>query len=260
MIKFTLILSLFFTFYSKFTLANNLESIFVAPDVFITSKIKPTKNYESDRGNILFESHDVEKNRQFSVGDMLKDLPGLSSTGLGNASRPLIRGMANSRVKILQNNSSLGDVSEFGEDHIVGYDPMLIDKIEIIKGPATLLYGNNAIGGVVNIINPLITTDRPLFSENAEVGVGYKTSGEEIKTSLKFGKSFDNFTIRGAGSFTDARAYDLANSSSTQPHSSKFNTSGGLGITYNDDDKFIGISVDKLEAIYDLQGLKVKKI
>ena len=49
---------------------------------------------------------------------MLKDLPGISSTGLGNASRPIIRGMANSRVKILQNSNSTTDVSEFGEDHM----------------------------------------------------------------------------------------------------------------------------------------------
>ena len=123
--------------------AEKLESIFIAPDVFITSKIKPSKDFESDRGNILFEAHDVEVKKQYSIGNMLKDLPGISSQGLGNATRPIIRGMSNSRVKILSNSSSLSDVSEFGEDHIVGYDPMLIDKIEIIKGPGTLLYGNN---------------------------------------------------------------------------------------------------------------------
>ena len=64
----------------------------------------------------MFESHDIEQNRQYSIGDMLKDLPGISSQGLGNASRPIIRGMNNSRVKILQNSGSLSDVSEFGED------------------------------------------------------------------------------------------------------------------------------------------------
>ena len=82
--------------------ADKIESIFVAPDVFVTSKIKPSKDFESDRGNILFEGHDIEKKRKYSIGDMLKDLPGISSTGLGNASRPIIRGMANSRVKILK--------------------------------------------------------------------------------------------------------------------------------------------------------------
>ena len=79
-----------------------------------TSKIKPTTEYEGERGNILFEGHDIEKKKKYSIGDMLKDLPGVSSTGLGNASRPIIRGMANSRVKILQNSSSTTDVSEFG--------------------------------------------------------------------------------------------------------------------------------------------------
>ena len=115
-----------------------IESIYTAPDVFVTSKIKPSVNFEGDRGNILMDFHEVDKKMEFSVGGMLRDLPGLSSQGLGNATRPLIRGMSNSRVKILQNSSSLSDVSEFGEDHIVAYDPMLIDKIEIIKGPATL--------------------------------------------------------------------------------------------------------------------------
>ena len=179
--------------------AEKLESIFVAPDVFVTSKIKPTKDFESDRGNILFEGHDIETKRKYSIGDMLKDLPGISSTGLGNATRPIIRGMANSRVKILQNSSSTTDVSEFGEDHIVGYDPMLIDKIEIIKGPGTLLYGNNGFAGVVNTINPLIATDKIVRDKNVEANFGYRTSGGELKGSLKAAKSIENFTVRLTG-------------------------------------------------------------
>ena len=111
-IAFTIIL---FTFKSY---SNPIESIFVAPDVFVTSKIKPNQSFEGDRGNILFETHDIEKKKQFSIGAMLRDLPGLSSQGLGNATRPIIRGMTNSRVKILQNGGSLSDVSEFGEDHM----------------------------------------------------------------------------------------------------------------------------------------------
>ena len=57
--------------------AENIESIFVAPDVFITSKIKPSTEYESDRGNILHDSHELEKSRQYSIGQMLKELPGM---------------------------------------------------------------------------------------------------------------------------------------------------------------------------------------
>ena len=194
MIKNILILSVAI-FFSITVKADKLESIFIAPDVFVTSKIKPTKDFEAERGNILFEGHDIETKRKYSIGDMLKDLPGISSTGLGNASRPIIRGMANSRVKILQNSSSTTDVSEFGEDHIVGYDPMLIDKIEIIKGPGTLLYGNNGFAGVVNIINPLIATDKIVRDENVETNFGYRTSGGELKGSLKAGHSIGNLSL-----------------------------------------------------------------
>ena len=234
--------------------ADNLESIFIVPDVFITSKLKPSTEYESERGNILFEGHDVETRRKYSIGEMLKDLPGVSSTGLGNASRPIIRGMANSRVKILQNGGSTTDVSEFGEDHIVGYDPMLIDKIEIIKGPGTLLYGNNGFAGVVNIINPLITVDKPISDQNVEANFGYRTSGGELKGSLKASQSIEKFTVRLTGSALSSGPYDLANTSNKQTNSSKFMASGGVGLTYNDGKNYFGFSLDKLEAVYGNPG------
>ena len=245
------LLILFFTTNSR---ADNLEPIFSAPDIFVTSKIKPSSDFEGDRGNILFENQEVTKKMQYSIGGMLKDLPGMSSTSLGNASRPIIRGMSNSRVKILQNSSSLSDVSEFADDHIVGYEPMLIDKIEIIKGPATLLYGNNAFAGVVNIINPLISVDKPLSSENVEASFGYSTSGGELKTALKGNQSLDNFSVRAMGSFLSSGSYDLANTSSKQGNSAKFNATGGLGLTYNDGNNYIGFSFDKLESEYSLPG------
>ena len=235
-------------------LADKLESIFIVPDVFVTSKLKPTREYESERGNILFDGHDIEKNRKYSIGDMLKDLPGISSTGLGNASRPIIRGMSNSRVKILQNGGSTTDVSEFGEDHIVGYDPMLIDKIEVIKGPGTLLYGNNGFAGVVNIINPLIAVDQPLTDQNVEANFGYSTSGGELKGSLKAAQSVENFTARLTGSLLSSGPYDLANTSDKQTNSSKFMGSGGVGLTYNDGKNYFGFSLDKLEAVYSVPG------
>lgn len=234
--------------------ADKLESIFIVPDVFVTSKQKPTTEYESERGNILFEGHDVEKRRKYSIGDMLKDLPGISSTGFGNASRPVIRGMSNSRVKILQNSGSTTDVSEFGEDHIVGYDPMLIDKIEVIKGPGTLLYGNNGFAGVVNIINPLIAVDKPITDQNVEANFGYRTSGGELKGSIKAAQSVGNFTARLTGSGLSSGPYDLANTSNKQPNSSKFMASGGVGLTYNDGSNFFGFSLDKLEAVYSMPG------
>ena len=248
-----LIFTISFLFSSSLS-AEKIESIFAAPDVFVTSKIKPSQNFEGDRGNILFDYYELEKKRQYSIGGMLNDLPGMSHSSLGNANRPIIRGMANSRVKILQNSSSLSDVSEFGEDHIVGYDPMLIDKIEIIKGPTTLLYGNNAFAGVVNIINPLKAVDKEVVDKNIETNFGYSTSGGELKTSLKLKENAGNFSVRGTGSFLSSGSYDLANTSANQGNSAKYNFTSGFGLTYNDGKNLFGFSMDKLEAEYSLPG------
>ena len=116
------------------------------------------------------------------------------------------------------------------------------------------MYGNNGFAGVVNIINPLIAVDKPLVDENYELGFGYKTSGGELGTALKLSKSVENFTIRGAGSLLSSGPYDLANVSTQQPNSSKFMSSGGVGITYNDGDNLLGVSLDKLEAVYQNPG------
>ena len=75
------------------------ESIFTTPDVFITSKIKPTKDYESDRGNVLHDSHELEKADNILSVKCSRIYQELASQGLGNASRPVIRGLGNSRVK-----------------------------------------------------------------------------------------------------------------------------------------------------------------
>ena len=104
----------------------------------------------------------------------------------------------------------------------------------------------------VNIINPLIAVDKPLSDENVQLGFGYKTSGGELGTALKLGKSVDNFTVRGSGSFVSAGPYDLANVSTKQANSSKFMTSGGKYTMMVR--TILEFLLDKLEAVYQNPG------
>src|SRR4029078_1437115 len=69
------------------------------------------------------------------------------------ASRPIIRGMDAQRVKLAENGLSSSDVSDVGPDHGVAIDPLAAQRIEVVRGAATLRYGSQAIGGVVNVIN-----------------------------------------------------------------------------------------------------------
>lgn len=88
-----------------------------------------------------------------TLGETLDRLPGVSSTYFGpNASRPVIRGLDGDRIRILDNGGTALDVSNLSYDHAVAADPLTVERIEVLRGPAALLYGGNAIGGVVNLI------------------------------------------------------------------------------------------------------------
>ena len=89
-----------------------------------------------------------------SVGETVEGLPGIAATSFGpNASRPTIRGLDGERVRMLNNAGGSLDVSSLSYDHAVPVDPLVVDRIEVLRGAAALLYGGNAIGGVVNTID-----------------------------------------------------------------------------------------------------------
>lgn len=92
--------------------------------------------------------------RAANLGDTLQGLPGVAATNFGpNASRPSIRGLDGDRVRILSNSGASVDASNLSFDHGVAVDPLVIDKVEVLRGAAALLYGGNAVGGVVNTLD-----------------------------------------------------------------------------------------------------------
>lgn len=91
---------------------------------------------------------------QSTLGETLNGLPGVSSTYFGpNASRPIIRGLDGDRIRVLNNSASSLDVSALSDDHAVPLDVLSTDRVEVLRGPAALLYGGSAVGGVVNVID-----------------------------------------------------------------------------------------------------------
>ena len=91
---------------------------------------------------------------QSTLGETLNGLPGVSSTYFGpNASRPIIRGLDGDRIRVLNNSASSLDASALSYDHAVPLDVLSTDRVEVLRGPAALLYGGSAVGGVVNVID-----------------------------------------------------------------------------------------------------------
>ena len=101
------------------------------------------------------DSFELASNPQSTLGEVLQNEPGVAKRSFGpGASRPIIRGFDGDRILIMEDGVRTGDLSSQSGDHGVLTDPNGLDRIEIVRGPATLLYGSNAIGGVVNAITP----------------------------------------------------------------------------------------------------------
>lgn len=101
-----------------------------------------------------------------TIGETLAQQAGVSSTGYSpGASRPIIRGLEGPRIRVLEAGIGSLDVSDTSPDHAVSFDPLSVEQAEIVRGPATLLYGSNAVGGVVNVLTdriPTVRADRPV--------------------------------------------------------------------------------------------------
>ena len=107
------------------------------------------------------EGQQLRLKMKSTLGETLTNEPGLSSTYFGpNASRPIIRGLDSERVRVLQNGSASLDASTLSFDHNVPIAPMAVDRVEVVRGPAAILYGGSAIGGVVNVLDNRIATER----------------------------------------------------------------------------------------------------
>lgn len=127
----------------------------VHEEVTVTANLGVATTYEAFNAVRVLDGFDLAKDMAGTLGEVLDGLPGVSkrSFGTGN-SRPIIRGFDGDRVLILENGMRTGDISSQSGDHNVSIDPAALERVEVVRGPATLLYGSNAIGGVVNAITP----------------------------------------------------------------------------------------------------------
>ncbi len=101
----------------------------------------------------VLAGQELDKQLEMSLGAVLESQPGIASRSFGPATaRPVIRGLDGDRVLIMQDGQRLGDLSSQSADHAVTINPASAQRIEVVRGPATLLYGSNAIGGLVNVL------------------------------------------------------------------------------------------------------------
>ncbi|HSG33877.1 MAG TPA: TonB-dependent receptor [Sphingomonadaceae bacterium] len=108
-------------------------------------------------GTSVIDGVDLQRNQAGALGEVLAKIPGVSATSFSpGASRPVLRGFSGERVRVLEDGIGSLDASSSSADHAVSIDPLLTDRIEVLRGPAVLLYGSQAIGGAVNVVGKRI--------------------------------------------------------------------------------------------------------
>jgi iron complex outermembrane receptor protein len=109
----------------------------------------------------ILNGRELSLKRESTLAETLNSVPGLSNSSFGSSvGRPMIRGMDSDRIRILQNGVNSIDASNLSFDHAVAIDPLIIEQIDVIRGPATLLYGGGAVGGVINAIDHRIPKEK----------------------------------------------------------------------------------------------------
>lgn len=188
-----------------------------------------------------------------SLGEALSEKPGVSATAFSPmASRPVIRGLGGFRVRTQENGIGSGDMANLGEDHAVTIDPLTSGRVEVIRGPATLRYGSQAIGGVVSASNERIPTSVPPRFVEFETRAGFSSvgNGYDGATILKAGAG--NFALHADASRRSADDYRTP--AGRQLNSSYEATGYSLGGSYIFDGGFIGASAQKSLSTYFIPG------
>ena len=221
------------------------------------------------------------------IGDALTKLPGVSATSFSpGASRPILRGFQGERVRVLTDGIGTIDVSNTSPDHAVTIDPLTVERIEVLRGPAVLLFGGSAVGGAVNAIDkriPRTVPDEPLHVD-ALFGYGSAANDRNASASidtpltqklvLHFDGSYrktDDVEVGGfvlspalraeqfeiAAEETDeghldeaAEALELANLRGRIPNTATETYSFGTGIAFIDDGGSLGIAASYYNSNY----------
>ncbi|MCM2254913.1 MAG: TonB-dependent receptor [Vicinamibacteria bacterium] len=246
--------------------------------VVVSAQTDPRAAFELAAPVTVLGADQLALRLQPSLGETVALLPGVNSTYFGpGSSRPVIRGLGGDRIRVLDNGLGTGDASSTSPDHAVSSDPQSADQIEVVRGPATLLYGSSAVGGVVNVIDsriPYAVASKPIGGTFS----GQFASAAEDRSgalALKGGQGFfawhadafkrktDDLSIPGEAESQRLRdreaaeglAHEAAAESLGTLSNSAIDTQGAsIGLSLVSERGFFGLAASGLDSLYGVPG------
>ena len=187
--------------------------------------------FEAFNAVTTLDSFDLIQAGQNSLGDALQNEPGIAVRSFGpGSSRPIIRGFDGDRVLILDDGVRTGDLSSQSGDHGVTIDPNGAERIEIVRGPATLLYGSNAVGGLVNIISPHEAMHESMFEgTRAQLSTDFGSANGQAGVNVNMQHSEGALRVWAGGSTRRTGDYDTPEGSVPNSATELSNARAGAG-------------------------------
>jgi len=200
-------------------------------------------------------ARDIIPTHGATITDTLDQQPGIGgSTFAPGANRPILRGLDNNRVRIQENGIATGDVSDISEDHAYPIDPYSADSVTVTRGPSTVRYGSQAIGGVVSAENQRIPTYIPDGGFTGQVMGGLSSVDSGRDGAFKATAGSQGFAIHADGFARHADDYDTPEG--RQENSFVDSHGASIGGSYIWHDGFLGVSYTRFDSLYAIPGIE----
>ena len=256
----------------------------VDDEIIVTGSPINHPEHESIISASVLTEDEIAARAASSIGELLRREPGVASTFFGpGASRPIIRGLGGDRVRVLDAGIGSIDASSVSDDHAVAVEPAQAERVEIVRGPASLYYGSSAAGGVVNLFDGRIPNAVPEGGVDGALRVG----GASVDDSVEAAGGFDvllgrigdaSLVFHGEGAYREAEDYDIPGFAEsarqraleeaeggeegeeeeevfgTVENTSLETKSGAVGASLVFDDGFFGVSVKRTRSNYGVPG------
>jgi iron complex outermembrane receptor protein len=243
-----------------------------SPEIVVTGGLRSARR-DMLSGVAVVQGAALTQALRPSIGETLAHTPGASATSFGpSASRPVLRGLQGERVRLLTDGLGAIDVSNTSVDHAAVVNPLLAERIEVLRGPQSLLYGSSAIGGVVNVIDRRIPVSVPDEAAHVAALASYGSAAGErslagavdvpvarqwvVHVDGSYVKT-DDLRIGGHALSPALRARAMANGFAESaalknrlPNSASETWTAGVGAAYIGDHGSIGLSYGHYDSLY----------
>lgn len=216
--------------------------------IVITSS--PTASGFRYQPDMSYMGEELQKRSEISFGEMLNNSPGVAMRSMGSTpARPVIRGMDGDRILVLENGERMGDISETSADHSIALDPLAASRVEVIRGPASLLYGSSALGGVINIM----TTDIPDRWDEGSRGVFSLQGATMNGMGAGFGRyTYGDETWAATGRVAYRQSSDITTPDGVIHGTSMSNLDAAAGYGFKSKNKSGGLSFSLANQVYEI--------